>query len=37
MAGAAWASGGWYICSKAAFSNWNDFVGNEGGYGNPGN
>jgi hypothetical protein len=35
VAGAAWASGGWYIYSEAAFSNGNDFVGNEAGYGAP--
>jgi len=33
VAGAAWASGGWYIYTEAAFSNGNDFVGNEAGYG----
>ena len=32
-AGAAWASGGWYIYTEAAFSNGNDFVGNEVGFG----
>ncbi len=36
--GAAWGSGGWYIYSEFAFSNGNDFVGNEAGYGDyPGN
>jgi hypothetical protein len=34
-AGAAWASGGWYIYSEVAYSNGNDFVGNEAGYGSP--
>ena len=27
---AAWASGGWYIYSDLAYSNGNDFVGDEG-------
>jgi len=31
--GAAWARGGWYIYSDLVFSNGNDFVGNESGYG----
>ncbi len=31
--GSAWASGGWYIYTDLAFSNGNDFVGNEAGYG----
>ncbi len=31
--GAAWGRGGWYIYTDLAFSNGNDFVGNEGGYG----
>jgi hypothetical protein len=31
--GAAWASGGWYIYTDLAYSNGNDFVGNEVGYG----
>jgi hypothetical protein len=31
--GAAWGRGGWYIYTDAAFSNGNDFIGNEGGYG----
>ena len=30
--GTAWAHGGWYIYTEAAFSNGNDFVGNEGGF-----
>jgi hypothetical protein len=30
--GVAWARGGWYIYTEAAFSNGNDFVGNEGGF-----
>lgn len=38
VVGAAWANGGWYIYTDLAFSNGNDFVGNEGGYGAyPGN
>ena len=35
VAGAAWASGGWYVYSETAFSNDNDFVGNKAGYGAP--
>jgi len=31
--GSAWASGGWYIYTDLAFSNGNDFVGNEAGFG----
>ena len=31
--GSAWARGGWYIYTDLAFSNGNDFVGNEVGYG----
>jgi hypothetical protein len=31
--GDSWGSGGWYIYSEFAFSNGNDFVGNEAGYG----
>ena len=31
--GAAWGRGGWYIYTDLAFSNGNDFVGNEAGYG----
>ncbi len=31
--GAAWASGGWYIYTDLVYSNGNDFVGNEAGYG----
>jgi len=31
--GAAWARGGWYIYTDLAYSNGNDFVGNESGYG----
>lgn len=31
--GSAWARGNWYIYTDLAFSNGNDFVGNEGGYG----
>jgi hypothetical protein len=31
--GAAWGSGGWYIYTDLVFSNGNDFVGNEAGYG----
>ncbi len=30
--GAAWARGAWYIYTEVAFSNGNDFVGNEGGF-----
>jgi len=33
VVGAAWANGGWYIYTDLAFSNGNDFVGNEVGYG----
>ena len=33
VVGAAWANGGWYIYSDLAYSNGNDFVGNESGYG----
>ncbi|MBN2333751.1 MAG: hypothetical protein JXO49_09790 [Deltaproteobacteria bacterium] len=33
--GAAFASGGWYIYADLAYSNGNDFVGNEVGYGSP--
>ncbi|MFO7962533.1 MAG: hypothetical protein R6U50_01285 [Desulfobacterales bacterium] len=35
IVGSAWASGGWYIYTDLAFSNGNDFVGNEAGYGGP--
>ena len=31
--GSAWARNGWYIYTDLAFSNGNDFVGNEAGYG----
>lgn len=31
--GAAWANGGWYIYTDLVYSNGNDFVGNESGYG----
>ncbi|MFO8028026.1 MAG: hypothetical protein R6U56_10210, partial [Opitutales bacterium] len=34
-AGAAWGRGGWYIYTEFAFSNGNDFIGNEAGYGDP--
>ncbi|PXA04201.1 hypothetical protein DDZ13_08500 [Coraliomargarita sinensis] len=34
-AGAAWGRGGWYIYTELAFSNGNDFIGNEVGYGDP--
>jgi len=30
--GAAWARGGWYIYTEAAFSNGNDFIGDIGGF-----
>lgn len=33
--GTAWGRGGWYIYSEFAWSNGNDFVGNESGYGDP--
>lgn len=33
--GSAWARGGWYIYTDLAFSNGNDFVGGDAGYGDP--
>lgn len=33
IVGAAWANGGWYIYTDLAYSNGNDFVGNEAGFG----
>ncbi len=33
VAGAAWTNNGWYIYTDLAYSNGNDFVGNEAGYG----
>ena len=33
VVGSAWANGGWYIYTDLAYSNGNDFVGNESGYG----
>ena len=33
VVGSAWANKGWYIYTDLAFSNGNDFVGNEAGYG----
>jgi hypothetical protein len=33
VAGAAWGNNGWYIYTDFAYSNGNDFVGNEAGYG----
>ncbi|MFO7830472.1 MAG: hypothetical protein R6V18_00650 [Desulfuromonadaceae bacterium] len=32
VVGAAWANGGWYIYTDLAYSNGNDFVGNESGW-----
>jgi len=33
--GAAWGRGGWYVYTEAVFSNGNDFIGNDAGYGDP--